>query len=100
MKGLLRFRMGCDRLPRDEGAWVQPRVPRLERFCQLCAAHILGDEMHLVFECPELQCFREKWSHLFQGQQTMQAFMWQDDLIGVAKFVNACMQKILSGSSI
>ena len=100
MKGLLRFRMGCHRLPRDEGAWVRPRVPRLERVCQLCAAHTLGDEKDLVFECPELQCFREKWSHLFQGQQTMQAFMWQDDLIGVAKFVNACMQKILSGSSI
>ena len=100
MKCLLRFCMGCHRLPRDEGAWVRPRVPRLERVCQLCAAHTLGDEKHLVFECPELQCFRQKWSHLFQGQQTMQAFMWQDDLIGVAKFVNACMQKILSGSSI
>ena len=65
-----------------------------ERVCQLCATHTLVDEKHLVFECPELECFREKWSHLFQGQQTMQAFMWQDDLIGVAKFVNACMQKI------
>ena len=54
----------------------------------------------LSLSAHELQCFREKWSHLFQGQQTMQAFMWQDDLIVVAKFVNACMQKILSGSSI
>ena len=24
----------------------------------------------------------------------MQAFMWQDDLIGVAKFVNACLRKM------
>jgi len=24
----------------------------------------------------------------------MQAFMWQGDLIGVAKFVNACMNKM------
>ena len=24
----------------------------------------------------------------------MLAFMWQDDLIGVAKFVNACLQKM------
>ena len=99
MKGLLRFRMGCHRLPRGEGAWVRPRVPRLERVCQLCAAHTLGDEKHLVFECPELQCFREKWPQLFQGQQTTQAFMWQDDLIVVAKFVNACVRKILDPGS-
>ena len=24
----------------------------------------------------------------------MQAFMWQDDMIGVAKFVNTCLQKM------
>ena len=24
----------------------------------------------------------------------MQAFMWQEDLIGLAKFVNACMNKM------
>ena len=27
-------------------------------------------------------CFREQWSYLFEGPQTMQAFMWQEDLIG------------------
>ena len=26
--------------------------------------------------------------------QTMQAFMWQEDLIGVAKFVTACLRKM------
>ena len=61
---------------------------------RLCATSVLGDETHLVFGCPELQyCLREKWAHLFHGPQTMQAFMWQDDLIGVVKFVNACLQK-------
>ena len=52
------------------------------------------DERHLVFECLELLCFRERWSHLFEGPQTMQAFMWQEDLIGVAKFVTACLRKM------
>ena len=53
----------------------------------------LGDERHLVFECPELLCFREQWSHLFEGPQTMQAFMWQEDLIGVAKLsLLACVR--------
>jgi len=91
MKGLLRFRMGCHRLPRDEGSWARPVVPRLERICQLCASGTVGDEKHLIFECPELQCLRGQWPHLFGGPQTMQAFMWQDDLIGVAKYVNACV---------
>ena len=100
MKGLLRFRMGVHRLPRDEGAWVRPHIPRLERICQLCATNTVGDERHLVFECQGLQCFREKWSHLFQGQYTMQAFLWQDDLIGVAKFINACLQQTLTRSNI
>ena len=94
MQGLLRFRMGCHRLPRDEGSWTKPRVPRLERVCQLCTTGMLGDEKHLIFECPELQGFREQWSHLFEGPQTMQAFMWQGDLIGVAKFVTACVKKL------
>ncbi len=46
---------------------------------------------HLTFECPELRCLRGQWPHPFEGPQTMQAFMWQDDLIGVAKYVNACV---------
>ena len=92
MKGLLRFRMGCHRLPRDEGSWIGS--PRLERVCHLCATGTVGDEKHLIFECPELQCFREQWPHLFQGPQTMLDFMWQDDLIGVAKYINACLRKM------
>ena len=30
----------------------------------------------------------------FRAHKTMQQFMWQDDKIGVAKFVNACLQKM------
>ena len=99
MKQFLRFRMGCHRLPRDEGSWARPKVPRIERVCQLCSVGALGDEQHLVFECAELQCFREQWSHLFQGPQTMQGFLWQEDLIGVAKYINACLRKTYEGQT-
>ena len=51
MQGLLRFRMGCHRVPRDEGSWARPHVPRLDRVCQLCATGALGDRKDLVFEC-------------------------------------------------
>ena len=62
--------------------------------CKGSAICVQWVHWHLVFECPEVQCFREQWPHLFQGPQTMLAFMWQDDLIGVAKFVNACLHKM------
>ena len=99
MRSLLRFRMGCHHLPRDEGSWARPQVPRLERTCRLCATNTLGDEKHLVFECPELECFRQQWSHLFQGPRTMQAFMWQDDKIGIARFISACLRKTREGQT-
>jgi len=54
----------------------------------------VGDGKHLIFECPELQCLMEQWPHLFEGPQRMQAFMWQDDLIGVARYVNACVMRM------
>ena len=38
--------------------------------------------------------------HLFGGPQPMLAFMWQDDLIGVAKYVNVRIANKHSGSSI
>ena len=41
-----------------------------------------------------MMCFREQWSHLFEGPQTMQAFMWQEDLIGIVRFINACLHKM------
>ena len=49
---------------------------------------------YLIFECPQLQPSRELWSHLVEGPLTMQAFIWQDVLIGVAKFVNACVSQM------
>ena len=61
----------------------------------------MGQETHVwnqssIYECPELRCVREQWPHsnFSEGPQTMQAFMWQDDAIDVAKFINACSTKI------
>ena len=44
----------------------------------------------LVFECPALQYLRDKRPHLFEGTQADATvlFMWQDDLIGVVRFVD------------
>jgi len=86
MRCFLRFRMGCHGLPNVLGR--RSGTPRAARHCQLCDGHVLGDELHLVFECPSLQHLRGKFAALFgPGIDTMQQFMWQADLLNVARFI-------------
>ena len=44
-----------------------------------------------------LQDLRDKRPHLFHGAQTnaMVLFMWQDDMIGVVRFIDECLERIL-----
>ena len=44
-----------------------------------------------------LQDLRDKRPHLFDGAQTnaMVLFMWQDDMIGVVRFIDECLERIL-----
>ena len=91
----LPFRMDCHGLPRDVAAWAG--IPRLQRFCSTCQYRTIGDEKHLVFECPALQDLRDKRPHLFEGTQAdaMVLFMWHDDILGVVRFIDACLERIL-----
>ena len=53
--------------------------------------HQMADERHLVSECPAMQPVRDQFPHFFGDDSiTMQAFMWHDDLPGVARFIHAC----------
>ena len=76
--------------PDSTGCWL--RVPRLNRFCTSCQQGVLGDEKHIVVECPALQDSRDRYENLFQAPQgdAMILFMWQDDIMGVARFIGAC----------
>lgn len=94
MHRFLRFRMGCHSLPRDVGSWTN--VPRADRLCTLCDSSALGDEKHLIFDCPALQSVRHRYRRLFTGIPTMRLFMWQDDLVGVAKFIDECLEIVYS----
>ncbi len=47
------FRTGCHDLPINQGRRGN-RVPRFQRFCQLYHTQAIGDERHIVFECPAL----------------------------------------------
>ena len=94
MQTLFRFRMGVHRLPKDEGSWS--RVPRHDRICLLCNLGSLCDEKHVVFECPALQGLRDEYATLFSDVCTMKQILWQDDLVSVAKFIHACLDKMFS----
>ena len=90
MQSLLRFRLGCHNLPWDLGR--RQGVPRLHRICTLYAGEHLGDEQHVVFECPGLQAIRDRHVGLFgEHAATMIQFMWQDDIRGVAMFLKECL---------
>jgi hypothetical protein len=95
---ILVFRMGCHSLPNVSGRWA--RVPRAQRLCLHCAQQVIGDERHLVFECPVLQFLRDRYRGLFGADiVTMQQFMWQLDIVGVAHFVMDCFDYLDAASS-
>ena len=90
MQRLLRFRTGCHGLPKDIGS--QSGVPRHQRVCQLCGSGF-SDEMHLVFECTGLADLRGQFPDIFKAhQRAMQQFMWQPNMLQVAKFLDAGMK--------
>jgi len=90
MRILLRFRLGAHSLPVVMGR--RTGIPRAQRLCQQCDQHAVGDERHMIFECPALQALRDKYAGLFaSGACTMQQFMWQADITGVAHFVMDCL---------
>ena len=62
MQRFLRLRMGCHKLPRDTGCWLH--VPRQYRICTMCQQGVLGDEKHLVFDCPALQDLRTRYENV------------------------------------
>ena len=89
LRQLLRFRTGCHGLPVDVLRRGRGRVPRHQRVCSACGSGQVGDERHLVFECAALEPLRLQQPGLFEGCATMQQFMWQADLAGVARFISA-----------
>ena len=90
----LRFRTGCHNLPIVLGRFA--RVPRSQRLCTACHIAQLGDERHLVFECPALQHVRQRYSYLFtDNNATMISIFWQENMRDVVYFVLECLQVLI-----
>ena len=56
------FRMGSHLLPIEQGGLL--RLPRHRRVCRLCHTGALGDERHMLLECPALADLRDNFSQL------------------------------------
>ena len=59
---ILRFRMGSHHLPIEDGRHLNQ--PRASCVCNLCNTGALGDEKHMVLECPALAGLRLQFSSL------------------------------------
>ena len=57
LQTILRFRMGSQLLPIEQGRHL--RLPRHRRVCKLCHTGALGDERHMLLECPALADLRD-----------------------------------------
>ena len=54
--------MGSHLLPIEQGRHL--RLPRHRRVCRLCHTGALGDERHMLLECPALADLRDEYSPL------------------------------------
>ena len=66
MHRFLRFRMGCHKLPRDTGCLLVCQ-DKTKQNCMMCQQGVLGDEKHLVFECPALQDLHDRNKNLLKA---------------------------------
>ena len=56
---LVKFRCNNHKLPIEQGRRFG--TPREERFCRKCDMHVVGDEFHLIMECPAYRQERIKF---------------------------------------
>ncbi len=83
----LRFRLGCSDLPVVMGR--RDGTARHMRRCQRCSDAAVGDERHMVFECPAVQHIRDQHSDLFWVGQSMRDFVNQANQVEVMNFIVA-----------
>ena len=89
MVRLLRLRTGCHGLPNIAGSWAG--VPRSQRLCPLCGSQY-SDERHALLECPALAALRQQYGQLFSARTCMRSFLWQGDMVQLAKYVVECLK--------
>ena len=59
IKSLFHFIIGTHKLPINNRK--NSNVPRNERLCTICDEGVLGDDIHLLYECKMLEDLRSKY---------------------------------------
>ena len=89
----LRFRMGSHLLPIEQGRHL--RLPRHRRVCRLCHTGALGDERHMLLECPALADLRDEYSPLVAERSGVMArLVWARNQPMVSRYINACLDRM------
>ena len=92
---ILRFRMGSHHLPVEEGCHFN--LPRASRVCNLCNTDALGDERHMLLECPALADLRLQFSSLLLPcSGVMRRLLWAKDQHEVCRYIIACLDRMSS----
>ena len=92
---ILRFRMGSHHLPIEEGRHLYQ--PRVSRVCNLCNTGALGDERHILHECPALAALRLQFSSLLLScSSIMSRLLWAKDPHEVSRYIIACLDRMSS----
>ena len=91
-KSFIRFRLGCHNLPVDLGS--RSHTPLEQRVCKKCAQGAVGDEHHLIFDCPTIKPLRERYRALFTDMThaSLRAFMFQSNSRDVVQFVHYALR--------
>ena len=93
LQRIFRFRMGSHMLPIEQGRHLQ--LPRHRRVCKLCRTGALGDERHLLLECPALADVRTEFSQLIAHCSGIMArLVWFKDQPLVSRYIIACLDMV------
>ena len=93
LQRILRFRMGSHLLPIEQGRHL--RLPRHRRVCRLCHTGALGDERHMLLECPALADLRDEYSPLVaECSGVMARLVWARNQPMVSRYIIACLDRM------
>ena len=92
LQRILRFRTGSHLLPIEQGRHLC--LPRRRRVCRLCHTGALGDERHMLLECPALADLRDEFSPLVaECSGVMARLVWARDQPMVSRYIIACLDR-------
>jgi len=101
LRAVQRLRLGSHSLPVETGRFA--KIDRQDRCCTFGDSGAVGDEQHLLMECPATDVVRQGFSSLFDlaVPPCMRQLVWGGDRMMVAEFMLPCSGEVgLIGSSV